>query len=62
LKFYWDDTDDQNITIRQLHLSLKYGNEFLGSINKVIIQSEVELLLGLKLAEPIVFTGNPYAL
>jgi hypothetical protein len=41
---------------------LKYGNDFLGSNTKVIIQSEAELLLGLKLAEPVVFTGNSYAL
>lgn len=64
LKFYWEDTaaDEQNITIRQLHLSLKYGNDFLGSYTKVIIQSEADLLLGLKLSEPVVFTGNSYAL
>ena len=42
LKFFWEDTpsDDPNITVRQLHLALKYGNEFVGSRTRVILQSE----------------------
>jgi hypothetical protein len=28
MKFFWEDTpnDDPNITVKQMHLSLKYGN------------------------------------
>lgn len=39
LKFFWEDTpaDEPNINVRQLLLSLKYGNEFLGSKSKVIL-------------------------
>jgi len=64
LKFYWEDStaDEPNITIKQLHMNLKYGNEFLGSIIKVIIQNEPELLLGLKLNENVVYTGSQYNL
>lgn len=41
LKFFWEDTpsDDPNITVRQLHLALKYGSEFVGSRSRVVLQS-----------------------
>lgn len=64
LKFFWEEAsnDESNITVRQLHLNLKYGNEFLGSLTKVIIQNEAELLLGLRLSEPVSYAGNYYCL
>lgn len=62
LKFFWEDTqtDEPNITIKQMHLSLKYGNEFIGSKTKVILQNEVEALLGLKYNDCVVYNGNKY--
>lgn len=64
LKFFWEDTpaDEPNITVRQLHLSLKYGNDYLGSKTKVLLQSEPEVLLGMRLGQGIVYNGSPYAL
>ena len=64
LKFCWEDvsTDEANITVRQLHVNMKYGNEFLGSLTKVIIQNEAELLLGMKMNESVVYAGGRYVL
>jgi hypothetical protein len=64
LRFHWEDSpgDETNITVRQLHLVLKYGNDFIGSQVKVILQSQPELLLGLKLSQPTLFAGSPYVL
>jgi hypothetical protein len=60
LKFFWEDTpsDDPNITVKQLHLALKYGSEFIGSRSRVVLQSEAEALLGLRLGEYVVYNGS----
>jgi hypothetical protein len=64
LKFFWEDTpsDEPNITVRQLHLALKYGGDFIGSRTKVILASEAEALLGLRLGECVVYNGSRYNL
>lgn len=48
--------------MRQLHLSLKYGGDFIGSKTRVILQNEVGALLGLRFGDCVVYNGNRYNL
>lgn len=48
--------------MRQLHLSLKFGSEFMGSRTKVILSNEVEALLGIKMGDCTVYNGSRYNL
>ena len=43
-----------------MHLALKYGNEFIGSHTKVVLQNEPQTLLGLKYNECVVYNGSKY--
>jgi len=45
-----------------MHITLKYGNDFLGSKTKVVMQSEPDVLLGIRMGEGVVYNGSHYSL